>query len=160
MKKRCWCWARSENVDIEAIKEKYNKHLEYINDINKITDISLSIEKGNAIAVGESTKLVVTFPEGVINKDVVLDVDKVGIIDLKDDGSIYAIKEGTVKITATALSGVSKTIELTVRAVDIEEPVQDNYSSCKCSSAINNIVMLTTLISLAYIIMKRGARNA
>ena len=149
-----------ENVDIEAIKEKYNKHLEYINDINKITDISLSIEKGNAIAVGESTKLVVTFPEGVINKDVVLDVDKVGIIDLKDDGSIYAIKEGTVKITATALSGVSKTIELTVRAVDIEEPVQDNCSSCKCSSAINNIVMLTTLISLAYIIIKRGARNA
>ena len=149
-----------ENVDVDALQEKYNKHLEYINDINKITDISLSIENGNVITVGESTKLVVTFPEGVINKDVVLDVDKVGIIDLKDDGSIYAIKEGTVKITATALSGVSKTIELTVRAVDIEVPVQDNCNSCKCSSAINNIVMLTTLISLVYIIMKRGARNA
>ena len=149
-----------ENVDVDALQVKYLKHLEYINDIAKITDISLSIEAGSEITAGESTKLVVTFPEGVINKDVVIDVDKVGIIDLKADGSIYAIKEGKVKITVTALSGVSESIELTVNAVVVEEPVEENCSGCNCSSVIKNIVMFATVISLAYIIMKRGVRNA
>ena len=71
-----------------------------------------------------------------------------------------AIKEGKVKITVTALSGVSESIELTVNAVVVEEPVEDNCSGCNCSSVIKDIVMFTTVISLAYIIMKRGARNA
>lgn len=149
-----------ENVDIDELQAKYLKHLEYINDIAKITEILLNIEAGTEITVGSSTKLIVTFPEGVINKNVVLDVDKVGIIDIKEDGSIYAIKEGKVKITATALSGVSKTIELTVKAAVVEEPVKGKCSSCSCNSVIKYIVMVTTVISLSYIIMKRGARNA
>ena len=148
-----------QSVNIEKLQNKYDQHAAYIEDINKITHIDVSVEGGAQINVGASSKIIVSFPEGVVNKNVEYDVDKVGIVDIKEDGSIYAIKEGKVKITVSTLSGVSETIELSVVA-PASEVTRDNCSNCSSNAIIKHMILFSTIIGFAYIIMKRGAKNA
>ena len=146
----------SEQVNIIELETKYNQLKDYNEDINKITDINLSFELGNEIQAGETTKIKVEFPEGVQNKDVSYDVDKIGIIDIKSDGTIYAIKPGTVKITVTALSGIQETIELTVVNNEIEK---NNCSGCNKKTIVEQMIMISSISMIMYLIMKRGAKN-
>ena len=146
----------SEQVNIIELETKYNQLKDYNEDINKITDINLSFELGNEIKAGETTKIKVEFPEGVQNKDVSYDVDKIGIIDIKSDGTIYAIKPGTVKITVTALSGIQETIELTVVNNEIEK---NNCSGCNQKTIVEQMIMISSISMIMYLIMKRGAKN-
>lgn len=148
----------NKEIDITDLENKYNDQKAYKEDIDKITSIKLSVEKGNELTVGDNTKLNVTFPEGVVNKDFEITLNKVGVIDVKEDGTIYAIKEGSVLIKVTALSGVSEEIEIKV----ISQPIVDKPKNCSCKSntLIKYIIATTMIIGGCYILMKRGAKNA
>ena len=144
---------KSEEIEGYAIKEV---EINGWRDNNKITYINLSFESTNQIKVGETIKIQIEFPDGVQNKEVSYDIDKVGIIDIKADGTIYAIKPGTVKITVTALSGVQETIELSVISNEIEK---NNCSGCNQKTIVKQIIMLSSISMIVYLIMKRGAKN-
>ena len=145
-----------EQVNVSELENKYNILNDYNEDINKITYINLSFESTNQIKVGETIKIKIEFPDGVQNKEVSYDIDKVGIIDIKADGTIYAIKPGIVKITVTALSGVQETIELSVISNEIEK---NNCSGCNQKTIVEQIIMLSSISMIVYLIMKRGAKN-
>lgn len=161
----------NKEVDVALLQNKYEELLAYKEDIDKITTITLNFTGENKIKVGETTKLNVIFPEGVVNKEVTYTLDKVGIIDIQEDGSIYAIKEGKVKITVTALSGVKEEIELTIiKEVEstiepdpdpepITEPEPKNCS-CKGQLVVQQVFAFSSFVSLFYLIKKRGAKNA
>ena len=145
-----------KQVNVNELETKYNQLNAYNEDIKKITYINLSFENGNQIKTGETVKIKVEFPDGVQNKNVTYEVDKIGIIDIKSDGTIYAIKPGTVKITVTALSGIQETIELTIINNEVEE---NNCSGCNKKSIAEQIIMFSSISMIVYLIMKRGAKN-
>lgn len=78
-----------------------------------VTSITLSISK--TMEVGNSIKATVTLaPTDVTNKTVTYKSSDATIATVSSDGTVKALKPGTVTITATASSGKSETAMITV----------------------------------------------
>lgn len=89
-----------------------------------VTEIRLDPEN-LTMNPGDSQKVSVTiYPEDATDSTLTWSMDVSGVISVSDDGTVTALKPGTVKVTVTAASGVSVTGTVTVLQ---SEPVPVNY---------------------------------
>ena len=70
---------------------------------------------------GESRKItIILTPENATDKSLTASMDQEGIVTIAEDGTITALKNGTVKVTFTAGNGVTGSCVITVKA----DPIQ------------------------------------
>lgn len=96
----------------------------------KVSATSITLDKTTAnIKEGETVELKATVgPENATDKSVTWTSSDESVATVSKDGKVTAVKAGSVKITATAVSGknVTATCDITVTQAEVKKPAQNN----------------------------------
>lgn len=108
----------------------------------KVSATSITLDKTTAnLKEGETVELKATVgPENATDKSVTWTSSDESVATVSKDGKVTAVKAGSVKITATAVSGknVTATCDITVTQVDGKKPAQNNPDDKKTAGKQQN----------------------
>lgn len=103
----------------------------------KVAATTITLDKITAnLKEGETVELKATVgPENATDKSVTWTSSDEGVATVSKDGKVTAVKAGSVKITATAVSGknVTATCDITVTQAEVKKPAQNNPDDKKPS---------------------------
>lgn len=103
----------------------------------KVAATTITLDKTTAnLKEGETVELKATVgPENATDKSVTWTSSDEGVATVSKDGKVTAVKAGSVKITATAVSGknVTATCDITVTQAEVKKPAQNNPDDKKPS---------------------------
>lgn len=96
----------------------------------KVAATTITLDKTTAnLKEGETVELKATVgPENATDKSVTWTSSDESVATVSKDGKVTAVKAGSVKITATAVSGknVTATCDITVTQAEVKKPAQNN----------------------------------
>lgn len=103
----------------------------------KVAATTITLDKTTAnLKEGETVELKATVgPENATDKSVTWTSSDESVATVSKDGKVTAVKAGSVKITATAVSGknVTATCDITVTQAEVKKPAQNNPDDKKPS---------------------------
>lgn len=104
----------------------------------KVAATTITLDKTTAnLKEGETVELKATVgPENATDKSVTWTSSDESVATVSKDGKVTAVKAGSVKITATAVSGknVTATCDITVTQAEVKKPVSGNVNTDKSAN--------------------------